>query len=75
GGIPDIVCLDTAGIPLIVGEVKTWWVHDLKEEWRSGMELRHALGQIANYMFHGRVRYGFLTTYRNTIFLKQEPDR
>lgn len=25
-------------------------------------------------MFHARVRYGFLTTYRNTIFLKQEPD-
>ena len=25
-------------------------------------------------MFYARVRYGILTTYRNTIFLKQEPD-
>jgi hypothetical protein len=45
GGIPDIACLDTAGIPLIVGEVKTWWVHDLKEVWRNGMELRHTPGK------------------------------
>jgi len=43
--IPDIVCLDTAGIPLIVGEVKTWWVHDLKEVWGDEIELRHVLGK------------------------------
>jgi hypothetical protein len=26
-------------------------------------------------MFRAKVRFGFLTTYKETIFLKQEPDR
>jgi hypothetical protein len=26
-------------------------------------------------MFYAKIRFGFLTTYKETIFLKQEPDR
>ncbi|KKZ67666.1 hypothetical protein EMCG_06726 [[Emmonsia] crescens] len=33
---------------------------------------RHALGQIAQYMQGFKLKYAFLTTYHQTIFLKQE---
>jgi len=30
------------------------------------------LGQIGVYIYHAKVRYGFISTYNETIFLKQE---
>ncbi|KAL1998285.1 hypothetical protein VTN02DRAFT_6463 [Thermoascus thermophilus] len=34
---------------------------------------RNYLGQISQYMYLAKVKYAFLTTYDQTIFLKQEP--
>lgn len=31
------------------------------------------LGQISRYMYDSKMKYGFLTTYDETIFLKQAP--
>lgn len=44
GGIPDIVCLESFGKVLLVGEVKTWWNHDLTKAYMDTMFLRKALG-------------------------------
>ncbi|KAK2768797.1 hypothetical protein FQN54_000653 [Arachnomyces sp. PD_36] len=61
-----------------VGEAKTPWHHGLSSWWRDHgklnmtHDLRHALGQIAQYMQRFELKYGFLTTYNSTLFLKQE---
>ncbi|KAK2808596.1 hypothetical protein FQN50_004628 [Emmonsiellopsis sp. PD_5] len=68
-----------------VGEGKTPWVHKLAA-WLNDFEehntdksksspLRKTLGQIALYMYDYGSKYGFLTTYNQTIFLKQERHR
>ncbi|KAF3480056.1 uncharacterized protein GIQ15_05403 [Arthroderma uncinatum] len=61
----------------VVGEAKTPWKHDLCEyvsRYKKGQDthLRRALGQIASYMYRYQMRYGFLTTYNDTIFLQQD---
>ncbi|KAK2867843.1 hypothetical protein FQN49_003418 [Arthroderma sp. PD_2] len=62
---------------VLVGEAKTPWNHNLPRFWKEYTEdnedhnLRHAFGQIASYMHHFKMRYGFLTTYNHTIFLHQ----
>ena len=32
------------------------------------------LGQIAMYMWHAKCKYGFMSTYNETVFLKQDVD-
>ncbi|KAJ5101163.1 hypothetical protein N7456_007215 [Penicillium angulare] len=57
----------------VVGEVKTPWMHDLASiMWKGGSEFRNCLGQLANYMRVHNVKYGFITTYHQTIFCKQD---
>ena len=41
-------------------------------EFYSPTSLTFTLGQIAGYMLDEKRKYGFLTTYEQTIFLKQE---
>jgi hypothetical protein len=46
-GTPDIICLELPeGKPLLVGEIKTWWMHDLEMIWGTELRLRHALGRL-----------------------------
>ncbi|KAI1922249.1 hypothetical protein LOZ12_000584 [Ophidiomyces ophidiicola] len=69
---------DTPHNMVIVGEAKTPWKHDLMTAWSKFSEsgddenIRHAFGQIVTYMQRFKMRYGFLTTYNYTIFLRQE---
>ncbi|KAM5484756.1 hypothetical protein McanCB56680_002270 [Microsporum canis] len=61
---------------VLVGEAKTPWKHDLQDYMdnfmrENQMGLRLALGQIASYMHRFKMLYGFLTTYNETIFLRQ----
>ncbi|KAL4968317.1 uncharacterized protein BDV14DRAFT_197102 [Aspergillus stella-maris] len=75
---------DTKPKMLLAGEAKTWWVHDLLlwfKRWKKSLQdldankarfLRRALGQIAQYMHTYQVKYGFLTTYEYTIFIRQD---
>ncbi|KAM5442289.1 hypothetical protein MferCBS31731_002664 [Microsporum ferrugineum] len=61
---------------VLVGEEMTSGNHFLGcyvQDYEDGdqISLRLALGQIAFYMHRFQMRYGFLTTYDETIFLKQ----
>ncbi|KAB8277032.1 hypothetical protein BDV30DRAFT_223995 [Aspergillus minisclerotigenes] len=68
GKVPDVVLMTTSGSMRIVGEMKTRWVVALAH-------LRHILeskAQIAGYMKMSDRKYGFISTYEETIFLKQD---
>ncbi|KAK1139206.1 hypothetical protein N8T08_001201 [Aspergillus melleus] len=78
GKRPDIACLTNAGVLRFIGELKTPWVRDhsillamvqADKEW-----FRHILGQIAEYMKDLNLTYGALSTYKQTIFLRQYHD-
>ncbi|KAI2788404.1 hypothetical protein POX_e06420 [Penicillium oxalicum] len=76
---PDFVLVTSAHKAKVVGEVKVPWIceHNLDKliiEFESGLNVygfRHVLGQIAEYMLEFRLKYGFLTTYEQTIFLRK----
>ncbi|GKZ31237.1 hypothetical protein AbraIFM66950_011530 [Aspergillus brasiliensis] len=71
--VPDVALLTGSGGLRIVGEAKTPWKHDLRAAFQDQYQLRHILGQLARYMHEAKIKYGFLTTYKQTIFLKQAP--
>ncbi|KAJ5116639.1 hypothetical protein N7456_000987 [Penicillium angulare] len=63
---------------LAVGELKTPWVlpHSLSRaisQAAAGKEelIRHILGQIAGYMNEFSLKYGIISTYEETVFLRQ----
>ncbi|KAJ5521466.1 hypothetical protein N7527_005581 [Penicillium freii] len=76
---PDFVLMTSAHIAKVLGEAKVPWIAEhcldnLVDEFENGdteQTLRHALGQIARYMLETRLKYGFLTTYEQTIFLRK----
>lgn len=73
GGEPDIVCLTDTGQPRLVGEMKTPWAHNIEEAMDPARPHRETwLAQITQYMFESGCRYGFLSTYEQTVFLKLE---
>ncbi|KAH8427142.1 uncharacterized protein LDX57_004859 [Aspergillus melleus] len=78
GWVPDSGCITAAGELRGVGEDKVGWVpaHSLTDAVEEGGRyLRKVVGQIARYLRLGQVRYGFLTTYDETIFLRQVKSR
>ncbi|KAL8875461.1 MAG: hypothetical protein Q9198_006187 [Flavoplaca austrocitrina] len=80
GKTPALTIWSENARPLIVGEVKTPWTCDLEErmeqEPNRGTIFRNrfprSAGQVAEYMKRYRLKYGFLTTYTETVFFKQE---
>jgi hypothetical protein len=74
GGTPDIVCMTDFGAARVVGEMKTPWMHDLDDAMSDPILWPRWLGQIAMYMWHSRCTYGFMSTYEQTVFLKQDVD-
>ncbi|KAM3087644.1 hypothetical protein ACMFMG_001721 [Clarireedia jacksonii] len=52
--------------PRVVGEAKVWWTHPIY----AWMNARR--GQIALYLKTNNLKYGFVTTYNETMFLKVE---
>jgi hypothetical protein len=60
----------------VVGEVKIPWVieHNLDVAIREDHNIRHLLGQPIRYMYDLQCQYGFLTNYKETIFLRQIND-
>ncbi|KAB8224948.1 hypothetical protein BDV33DRAFT_199232 [Aspergillus novoparasiticus] len=61
---------------LFVGELKTPWIteHSLSQGIDNSKSFRHILGQIAQYMKDLNLKYGFMATYNETVFLRQEKD-
>ncbi|PGH13628.1 hypothetical protein AJ80_06260 [Polytolypa hystricis UAMH7299] len=72
--LPDFVLITERGTLLAVGEAKTPWVHKFDEYLRDQINVRWALGQVASYMIENRLKFGFLTSYAKTIFLKLEKE-
>jgi len=70
-GEPDIALLDRTWTVMSIGEVKAFWIpdHGLHEVEES--HLRLLLAQPLRYMRDAQCEYGFLTTYNQTIFLRQ----
>ncbi|KAJ5492653.1 hypothetical protein N7539_001399 [Penicillium diatomitis] len=78
--VPDFVLVISSREAKVVGEVKVPWINDhgLSKAislslFQTGDEepFQHLLGQIAKYMFDSRLKYGVLTTYQLTIFLRK----
>ncbi|KAL3463293.1 hypothetical protein BJX64DRAFT_287548 [Aspergillus heterothallicus] len=74
---PDIAIMTLAGDICAVGELKVPWIQEHKLQKAIDKEdklehLRHILGQVAQYMKEGELKYGFITNYDETMFLKQE---
>lgn len=80
--VPDLTIWDESELEsLVVGEAKTPWTVHLRDDMlgagRTAAEFlarftRHA-GQVAKYLNEFERKYGFLTTYEDTVFFKQEP--
>ncbi|RFU35279.1 hypothetical protein B7463_g1019, partial [Scytalidium lignicola] len=71
---PDIACLADDGGIRVVGEVKTPWCHDLTGAMQDPAKRQKWLGQIAEYMWSTRCKYGFMSTYEETVFIMQDVD-
>ncbi|CAI7580556.1 unnamed protein product [Penicillium discolor] len=75
--VPDIVGLSTTvqgGVELrLVGELKVPWVphHSLSRAYGQPQQLRYLLGQPILYMRELQCAFGFVSTYNQTIFLRQ----
>ncbi|KAL2001236.1 hypothetical protein VTN02DRAFT_2079 [Thermoascus thermophilus] len=71
--VPDIAVMDSKARLLLVGEAKTPWIHNIEGSIQEAPgDFRRYLGQIARYVYLTQSKYGFLTTYEQTIFLKQD---
>ncbi|KAM5443439.1 hypothetical protein MaudCBS49596_008062 [Microsporum audouinii] len=77
--IPDYALMVASdGAPRAVGEAKTHWKQNFLTGWdnfvdnKDGVFMRHLLGQVGNYMIELELKYGFLTSYNYTFFLKRE---
>ncbi|RAH45244.1 uncharacterized protein BO95DRAFT_464057 [Aspergillus brunneoviolaceus CBS 621.78] len=73
--VPDVVIADTKTHPIRgVGEVRTLWKFEpgKKQSWEQF--IAEKLGQPARYMDDHCVRYGFLTIYDRTWFVKRVND-
>ncbi|GKZ98167.1 hypothetical protein AnigIFM59636_002191 [Aspergillus niger] len=71
--IPDIVLITRKHNLCVVGEAKTPWMHNIVWEQGRDSTFRNFIGQIANYMHKTQSKYGFLTTYEQTMFFQQVP--
>ncbi|KAJ5206559.1 hypothetical protein N7491_002826 [Penicillium cf. griseofulvum] len=77
---PDIIIMRPNGSSYVVGEIKTFWVYEhqlarVTARFNFGEEkfLRQVLGQIAQYMQDLDLKFGFISTYNETFFLRQVP--
>ncbi|KAI4667717.1 uncharacterized protein J4E88_010118 [Alternaria novae-zelandiae] len=62
----------------IIGEFKMCTTHNLAKMIKDPASknpgsLRNLLGQPAKYMYKHKIKYGFVSTYNETIFLRIEP--
>jgi hypothetical protein len=72
-GEPDAVLINNAAQIKTVGEIKAWWIpaHHLERALQEEQRLRRVLSQPVGYMLEHQCKYGFITTYKESIFLRQ----
>ncbi|KAH8805001.1 hypothetical protein F5884DRAFT_754579 [Xylogone sp. PMI_703] len=73
-GFPDVVLMTNDGCVRFVREMVIPWVHKLHRAMRNERRWRKFMGQTSRYMWLGGCKYGFLSTYDETVFLKQDID-
>lgn len=73
-GIPDAIMKDKDNGLKVVGELKSPWIkeHQLSRLYKHEQLLRRIIAQPVEYMMDLRCKYGFISTYNETIFLRQE---
>lgn len=71
---PDSILMTKNAQLKIVGELKVPWVveHDMSAAYEDETLLRHLLAQPIEYMKDLGCKYGFMSNYSETIFLRQE---
>ncbi|CDM28725.1 hypothetical protein DTO013E5_852 [Penicillium roqueforti] len=79
-GVPDFVVLDSSRAIKVVGEAKTPWdrlkvnmldAAIIKFEQGNEKKLGRYLGQLAGQMRERDLKYAFLTTYDETVFVRK----
>jgi hypothetical protein len=72
-GTPDVILMDNTSALKVVGELKVPWIskHILHTRYHDQDELRMVLAQPINYMQDLDCMYGFLSTYAETMFIRQ----
>jgi hypothetical protein len=75
-GIPDVILKDNNHHLKVVGELKVPWVpdHTIDDKIDFDRDLRKILAQPIMYMQNLGCVYGFLSNYKETIFLRQLVD-
>lgn len=75
-GIPDVILKDDNHQLKVVGELKVPWVsrHNIEGKLDRECSLRKILAQPIMYMQHLGCACGFLSNYKETIFLRQIVD-
>lgn len=73
-GTPDVIIKSSNNELKVVGELKAPWIEDhrLRDFGPKDADLRRLLAQPILYMRDLQCMYGFLSTYEQTIFLRQE---
>ncbi|RAH84242.1 hypothetical protein BO86DRAFT_377030 [Aspergillus japonicus CBS 114.51] len=73
--VPDVVIADTTTHAIRgVGEVKTFWRFEPRKKQTWEEFIAEKLGQLARYMDDNYARFGFLTIYQRTWFVKRVGD-
>jgi hypothetical protein len=78
--VPDVVMLSVPSLNVItVGELKTFWTVLLENYPVNRGPARIApmqphFGQLVSYMRTNELKYGFLSTYRSTVFVRRTSD-
>lgn len=76
-GTPDCIMVLDENTPILeikaVGELKVPWVavHNLEKGFKRDDRRRGLLGQLAEYMYDLKVKYGWMSTYEDTVLLRQ----
>lgn len=73
-GTPDVILKDDNHVLEVVGEIKVPWVREHFLDDKLDDELRCILAQPILYMQRLSCMYGFISSYKETIFLRQLVD-
>ncbi|KAH1290382.1 hypothetical protein KXX30_006098 [Aspergillus fumigatus] len=78
--VPDVVVLSVPKLDVIaVGELKPVWTvlleeYPVNEGPANIVPMQPHFGQLVSYMRNNRLKYGFLSTYRSTVFVRRTDD-
>ncbi|KAJ5817015.1 hypothetical protein N7447_009248 [Penicillium robsamsonii] len=76
--VPDITMFNTTGPPrpAAVGELKSFWTveledYSIREGYQRLIGVQHHFAQLVKYMRSSKLKFGFLSTYEWTVFIRR----